>query len=223
MKKMIDDKNETEPIPANKNNEASITNKKKKRPYCEILINAYSSVSFSPIQSAVERPDSPSYFFSSSHAVTLSSVSCGRKDRIEIQQIVHQHINGLCIVTVGQLSLPSSTTVKSIRFVAKEAPPCSAAMKRKRQAKMLKGGKLNDVVYPSTVLAELILEDKHFDKDNNREIEKRITTIPLHACVWGTIIELNRDTLTPKLLLDDPLLDGYIAIILPSGKFPPEI
>jgi len=98
MKKMIDDKNETEPIPANKNNEASITNKKKKRPYCEILINAYSSVSFSPIQSAVERPDSPSYFFSSSHAVTLSSVSCGRKDRIEIQQIVHQHINGLCIV-----------------------------------------------------------------------------------------------------------------------------
>jgi len=167
--KIIDDKNEAEPKSVNKNKGASTTNQKRKRPYCESLINAYSSVSFSPFQSAVKRPDSPSCFFSSSHTVTLSSISYGRKDRIEIQQIVHQHINGLCIVTVGQLSLPSSTTVKSIRFVAKEAPPCSAAMKRKRQAKMLKGGKLNDVVYPSTVLAELLLEDTNFDKDNNKK------------------------------------------------------
>mmetsp|Transcript_30446 Transcript_30446/g.30931 ORF Transcript_30446/g.30931 Transcript_30446/m.30931 type:complete len:98 (+) Transcript_30446:1217-1510(+) len=97
-------------------------------------------------------------------------------------------------------------------------------MKRKRQAKMLKGSKLSNIVYPSTVLAELvILEDKHFDKDDNKDIEKQITTIPLRDCVWGTIIELNCDALTPKVLLDDPLLDGYIAIILPSGKFPPEI
>jgi hypothetical protein len=32
----------------------------------------------------------------------------------------------------------------------------------------------------------------------------------------------NRNELTAKVLLDDPLLDGHIAIILPSGNFPPE-
>jgi hypothetical protein len=235
----------------------SSNKKKRKRPYGESLIAAYSSVSFEPIKSAevVEGdsnnndndhncmpPDSPNFFFSSSYNVTSSlsspsifSPSPSEATRvntrgIKIQQIVHQHINGLCVVTAGQLSnvIPSSLTLKSIRFVAKEAPPSSAAMKRKRQTKMLKGGKVDDVVHPSTVIAELILEENNNSNNNNnndKEIqEKEIIIIPLYACVWGTIIELNNrnESLTPKVLLDDPLLDGHIAIILPSGKFPPE-
>ena len=104
-------------------------------------------------------------------------------------------------------------------------------MKRKRQTKMMRGGTVDDVVHPSTVIAELILEENNnnnnndHNKDNNtKEIqEKETIIIPLYACVWGTIMELNnRNELTPKVLLDDPLLDGHIAIILPSGKFPPE-
>ena len=97
---------------------------------------------------------------------------------------------------------------------------------------MMKGGTVDDVVHPSTVIAELILEENNnndnnndYNKDNNtKEIqEKETIIIPLYACVWGTIMELNnRNELTPKVLLDDPLLDGHIAIILPSGTFPPE-
>ena len=47
-------------------------------------------------------------------------------------------------------------------------------------------------------------------------------TIPFYACVWGTIVELNPEILVrPNLLLDDPLMDGHLAIIHPAGMFPP--
>ena len=71
---------------------------------------------------------------------------------------------------------------------------------------MLKGQKVEDTVSLSTTIAELQLESGE--------------TIALKACVFGTIIELNKN-LTPDVLKDDPLLDGFLAIILPSGSFPP--
>jgi len=141
--------------------------------------------------------------------------------------VVHQHVNGLCIVTAGDVGAWLSSlypthnhqTIQNflqIEFVATEAPSCSAAEKRKRQAKMLKGkGNIDHIVTPLTVIAKLIVSNPN-DDDN---IAER-TEFPLYAGVWGTIIELNHG-LSPKVLLDDPLLDGYLAIILPSGSFPP--
>jgi hypothetical protein len=38
--------------------------------------------------------------------------------------------------------------------------------------------------------------------------------------VWGTVLEVN-PRLTVDLLRKDPLLSGYIAVILPTGPFPP--
>jgi hypothetical protein len=146
-----------------------------------------------------------------------------------IPQVVHSHVNGLCVVTAGDLLSSSlfdanhedQATIQSIRFVTKEAPACSAAEKRKRQAKMLKGGKVEDVVAPSTVIAELIVAKKRNQcGDDSKSSSKKTLVIPLRACVWGTILELNTE-LTPTVLMGDPLLDGYLAIILPSGKFPP--
>jgi len=99
-----------------------------------------------------------------------------------------------------------STPGFPMRKRAREAPAFSAAQKRKRQTKMLQGQKVEDAVSPSTTLAELELESG----------EK----IALKACVFGTIIELNKN-LTPEVLNDDPLLNGFLAIILPSGSFPP--
>jgi hypothetical protein len=52
--------------------------------------------------------------------------------------------------------------------------------------------------------------------------------IPLYSCVWGSIMEINPKLLLPadkgqnsNLLATDPLLDGYLAAILPTGPFPP--
>lgn len=143
------------------------------------------------------------------------------------QVVVHQHVNGLCIVTAGDIAtwLPDrypNHFLENIQFVAQEAPACSGAEKRKRQAKMLRGGKVEHVVTPVTVIAKLILkkraqttDNENDDNDNKADIE-----IPIHAGAWGTIIELNHGV-TPPVLMDDPLLDGHLAVIQPSGRFPP--
>jgi len=60
--------------------------------------------------------------------------------------------------------------------------------------------------------------------------------VPLRACVSGTFIEINRrlasvsgdgkneedkSKAVPSLLVTDPLLDAYLALIMPNGLFPP--
>mmetsp|Transcript_24830 Transcript_24830/g.58930 ORF Transcript_24830/g.58930 Transcript_24830/m.58930 type:complete len:403 (-) Transcript_24830:1286-2494(-) len=59
-------------------------------------------------------------------------------------------------------------------------------------------------------------------EDDQQDVATVTTTIPYYACVWGTIVELNPEILVrPNLLLDDPLMDGHLAIIHPAGTFPP--
>ena len=189
---------------------------KKRRPFGESTRIAYSSISFEKCESS-GRPRSPHRFFSSSRRVAFSKEAGEKDERTEhnqnddtdtainnISQVVHHHVNGLCIVTAGE-QLPSS--IESIQFVVKEAPACSRGEKRKRQAKMLKGGRVEGSVSPSTVIAELKVQSGE--------------TVPLYACVFGNILELNH-SLTAEVLKDDPLLDGYLAVILPSGDFPPK-
>lgn len=226
---------------------------KRKRPFGESLNAAYSCVASFTARTSTGRPDSPHFFFKSSYAVSLkneTNIGIGDgstnsatehhdpakqrvEDNVRIPQAVHQHVNGLCIVTVAESimsSLPPCSTIQTIRFVAQEARPCSAAEKRKKQSKMLKGGKVDDAVLPSTVIAELVVvvEEAEEELGHDTTTEQvpsssptgRTAIIPLYACVWGTILELN-SRLTPELLMEDPLLDGYLAIILPSGRFPP--
>jgi hypothetical protein len=180
---------------------------KRKRPYGESARKEYSPIAFAQ-RDYGDGPRTPHRFFAMSHSVSFShddtaSPAIDMTKKYEIKQVVHKHRNDITIVTAGE-NIPS--TIKSINFVAQEAPAFSNGEKRKRQGKMLKGTKVADSCSPSTIIAELHL------KNND--------VIPLYACVYGTIIELNK-TLTPEILADDPLLDGFLAIILPSGPFPP--
>lgn len=183
---------------------------KRKRPFGESLRAAYEAVSFSPIGSS-GHPRSPHRFFKESYVASFakeeSNIGSQSPPRasVELKQVVHHHVNGLCIITAGS-NLPDKSMISALEFKAKEASTCSAAEKRKRQAKMLRGGKVDEAVLPNTVIAEL--------RQTSGE------TIPIFACVWGTILELNH-SITVDVLLDDPLLDGYVAVILPSGSFPP--
>jgi hypothetical protein len=215
------------------------------------LERAYQGVSFSAPRPSTGRPDSPSFFFASSYTVSLSDdtneevvsnhteqqegnvsvreekVNDTRLSTKTIPQVVHQHVNGLCIVTAGDIGswLPKlypDHEVESIQFVAEEAPACSGAEKRKRQAKMLRGGKVDHAVMPLTVIAKLVLKEKMFVKPKGSTgDDKGSVEIPIHAGAWGTIVELNHG-LTPQVLMEDPLLDGHLAIIQPSGRFPPQ-
>ena len=220
---MTEDNKTSQKLPtvANESNQDVAKSRKRKRPFVDTLSTAYSSVSFVPrVLNCECRPGSPHFFFSSSYTVKHSDIESGKKEEagcnsnddtdVEISQVVHQHVNGLCMVTVGDLSIPQSKTLKSIRFIAKEAPPCSNAEKRKRQAKMLKGkGKVDHIVTPSTVIAELVLEERTSTQEtmDGNDTNPKTTIIPIRACVWGTILEINNAN-TPEVLLKDPLLDG---------------
>ena len=184
------------------------------------LHSAYASISFEP-RVASGRPASPHSFFSSSYLALFDSdaenlpndngdTERSRQNTREsrtsspLEQVVHHHANGLCIVTAGE-KLPGN--IKSIEYATLNLVDCSSAEKRKRQAKMLRGSQIEGSISPSSIIGYLELGSGE--------------RIPLYACVWGMILELNTD-LTPEVVLKDPLLDGYLAVILPSGDFPPQ-
>ena len=187
---------------------------RRKRPAGDPMKDAYENVTITPREST-GRPGSPHRFFQASFTVSVAQKGPIEQPRVVEESalvpqcinevVVHQHANGLCIVTAGK---PTSN-VKNIHFLIKEAPESSAGERRKCLSKLLSGRNIADaqgLTMPNTFLAQLEME--------NGETQ----LIP--AGVWGTVLELNPQ-LTPDLLRGDPLLDGYIAVILPVGSFPP--
>lgn len=197
--------------------------KKRKRNSRDTLGEAYSSIKSITARESTGRPGSPHRFFRASFDVKFANSNKGEggaaanqvedgqtgtlepssSEHMASEIVVNQHGNGLCVVTVGTTL---RETVDKIEFLVTAAPDTSANERRKRQHKMLQGKKITDVVTPSTVLARLTLEN------GDKEL--------IRAGVWGTILELNKEV-TPTLLKNDPLLDGYLAVILPSGSYPP--
>jgi len=134
------------------------------------------------------------------------------------RQIVHQHANGICIITAGHLVLSSALLLEKgdidkVVFVVQATSEQSVGAKRKRATKASK--KTSDPsegkVGPKETICQVFFRDG--------------STIDLKACVAGTILEINENlTQEPNLLVSDPLLNGYIAVISPScGYFPPDV
>lgn len=115
---------------------------------------------------------------------------------------IHQHANGLCIVTAGSAlkELPVG-----FEFQVKETPQGESKKLKKIKHQGPKADQ-EGFVSPSDTL--LKVESKDGTNKN------------LPCCVLGRVFELNT-LLTPDLLWKDPLLKGYIAVIQPDGVFPP--
>lgn len=158
-----------------------------------------------------------------------------------VPQVIHRHVNDLCVVTAGDVPTwlagrYPTFSIHNIQYMVQEPPPSSAAAKRKRQSKMLHNKKnVAHAITPTTVIATLTLVQEtttnnantNGEEENDIDIDKTtktttqtVVTVPMYAGVWGTIMELNHGV-TPQLLVTDPLFDGYLAVILPSGRFPP--
>jgi len=167
-------------------------------------------VSIAPHHFPENQPGTPRSFFKDSYDVTISPKQ--QKEKSTCTVVIHQHANGLCVVTVGDAQARMMDQVKNVTFQVQEAPQSmSANNRRKIQQKMLRGSTPADsqgIVTPHTILAHMTCENG--------------TTIQIPAGVWGTILELNTNV-TPELLKKDPLLDGYLAIIVPTGPFPPPL
>ena len=157
------------------------------------------------------------------------------------QMRVHRHANGLCVIaTTKKDSMVDhdddddarnnhntvddhrgvlleekggGTTPKTLQWCCSPIPDLSAAQKRKQISSMLKQKQPNQSLPPGAVrpmdpLVTIQNTAKHNDK----------VTFP--AVVFGSVLELHTE-LTMDLLRRDPLLKGYLAVILPSGPFPP--
>lgn len=196
---------------------------KKRRRNDDSLAQAYDGITFTPIASS-GRPGTPHRYFRESYTVNFAGDNKDAnniENAVEPTQIVHVHVNGLVIVTAGNRFCSESTTddimIESIDLQVKVADVASqsAATKRKQKAKMLKGKTVDDSVNPRRVLGKVQLRQ-------NMNNDEKTVVVDLRCCVWGSVIELNSN-LSPQLLREDPLLDGYLAVILPSGPFPPPL
>mmetsp|Transcript_17158 Transcript_17158/g.32490 ORF Transcript_17158/g.32490 Transcript_17158/m.32490 type:complete len:244 (-) Transcript_17158:2418-3149(-) len=206
----------------------------------------YHEVAFTERKST-GRPASPHRFFSKSYSVTLSShqdsndflnLESSREEQstgpIENGQIVHQHANSLVIVTAGylvrdelrkrqsqQLLNKQGDALKIQRFQFQQSVFNSQSVggKRKRPPRTVNGVGDRDtpgMVRPSDNIAVVTFTDG--------------SILDLKCCVAGTLLDINEKLSTSEdgakqdgviagssLLIEDPLLDGYLAVIMPTG------
>ena len=203
----------------NKQGNNSNENKgKKRRRADEAFAKAYDGVKFTPIPST-GRPGSPHRYFRESYQVEFlqqdeQQQGEGQQSFVP-SQIVHSHVNGLAVVTAGN-GINSQSSIEAVQVLVQQANVASqsAGNKRKQKAKMLRGQAVSDAVYPRDALATITTSTGK-DADAGQQQQ-------LRCCVWGSVLEVNPN-LTPQLLQDDPLLDGYVAVIMPSGRFPPPL
>ena len=182
----------------------------------------------------------PSSDLSNESQKNLSSLNVSDKSikkKLIGEQIVHCHQNSLCIITAGsslgnfissQLPQTQNTDLKKdenqtnnvnmnkintntnpiiqIKYLQKIH---SGSQGKNKKQKAMKSKFKSMFVEPYDPLMEI-----HF-KDG------RIQTF--YCCVYGSLVELNSNLQqgSAKCLIEDPLMNGYLAIILPMGRFPP--
>jgi hypothetical protein len=178
-----------------------------------------------------------------------SDVIGGRKS--VVFPVIHKNANGLVVVTVGAkqeeegasssagnsasyLTAAVLERLAGVEVVASASLTDSRSAKRRRQSKMLRGKSQAElgVVRPDDVLAVLDFQIEDDKKDSRRDIEKedggagrssagtQKQHLDVLCGVWGTVIEVNAN-LSPELVRRDSALDGFLAIVLPTGPFPP--
>ena len=237
---------------------------------------SYDSISFNKRPSS-GRPGSPHRYFDSSYDILIEDTTSGNESEATTSQetlsignqVVHRHLNGLCIITAGnviqqKLGISSieadnkdGIQIKDIKYHIQPSKDSQSARgkmrtkKKKRKNQKHQSIQLNNngaedggkaggkgsskikvanhdgYVSPQDTLCTVTLS-------NGKEIQ-------LKCCVEGTVIEINNrlvdrssssstvdttDSITAQgdvsLLMKEPLLDGYLAVIMPSrGVFPP--
>lgn len=144
-----------------------------------------------------------------------------------LSQLVHCHANGLCIITSGDGN--GSTTLSEflsnhvLKLSGVEFLPSQKkeTLVEKTENIVCKGKEAKAegerIVRPMDPLLKIKLEP------HQKELQQKQIEIILKSCIHGRIVELNhRLEKDPSLLLDDPLMDGYLAIIQPLITFPPK-
>lgn len=214
----------SEAVKVQQNTQENLSNKsgKKRKRKQFSSHNYYDGLQFLEMEKQ-DGPGVPHRFFSSSYTVTFSNNDNPKKGNCTVKcqdgQIVHRHANGLAIITVGdtiQKYLESldeeseNILIQKVEFMQKVTTSQSVGGKRRNSKHQ--NGNTPGSVSPLDTLAFVTL--------SNGEI------LEMKCCIDGTLLELNTKFTSEKncndnfsLLMKDPLLDGYLAVILPS-RFP---
>ncbi|KAJ7991782.1 hypothetical protein DPEC_G00287440 [Dallia pectoralis] len=121
------------------------------------------------------------------------------KGRNGEDQCVLQHSNRICVITLAESHpiLQNGNTIKSINYQISAG--CSR-LENKVSGKSKRGGQFLTELAP---LCRITCTD---------EVEYTI-----YSCIRGRLLEVNESILErPELLLQQPLTEGYIAVILPK-------
>ena len=181
----------------------------------------YQNFSYIPIPST-GRPGTPHRYFAESYAVRPKTETTDNQapespadETLTHMPIIHKHANGLLIVTAGRNYEWDKIDVHRIKLHPTPAPASSTGSKRKQQSAMLRGKKSADaapgVVRPDDTLCTL---------ETTQQPHHAAIVHKMPCAVWGTLLEVN-PRLSVDLLKNDPLLSGYLAVVLPTGRFPP--
>ena len=232
----------------------------------------YNGISFNKRDSS-GRPGTPHRYFDSSYDILIedttthmSEPATTSQETLSIgNQVVHRHLNGLCIITAGNVirqELGSASIeadnkdgihVKTIKYHIQPSKDSQSARgkmrtKKKRKKQQHQNEQMNDIKVDGTAI-EGSSKIKVANHDGYVSPQDPLCTvtlsngkeIQLKCCVEGTVIEINNrlvdrssssstvdttDSITAQgdvsLLMKEPLLDGYLAVIMPSrGVFPP--
>jgi len=236
---------------------------------------SYDGISFNKRTSS-GRPGSPHRYFDSSYDIlmkdttsdynVIESETTPNKQSYGIgNQVVHRHLNGLCIITAGnviqqQLGRASNDDdnkedgiqIKDIKYhihPSKDSQSARGKMRTKKK-KRKKQQHHQCIIQQNNAIAEGEVEVEGSSKtevanhDGYVSPKDKLCTvtlsngkeIQLKCIVEGTVIEINNrlvdglnsssDAGTTEgdvsLLMKEPLLDDYLAVIMPSqGVFPP--
>jgi hypothetical protein len=139
--------------------------------------------------------------------------------------LVHTHANGLCMLTAGNVSstlpetFPITTCSVAVSFDSKlvarlesRGEPQGASVK-KQSKKQAKNGPA-----PGSVKADAIVATLTFTAEGFEPITRDV-----RSCVDGQVLSLNNRLLNDGgRVVTDTSGTGYLAIIRPNGRFPPQ-
>jgi len=237
--------------------------------------STYNGILFNK-RSSSGRPGSPRRYFDSSFDILMedttsdNALEAASNEQLQsYNQVVHRHLNGLCIITAGNViqqqlgrlsngdnkeedGIPQINDIKFHIQPSKDSQSARGKMRtKKKKRKKQQSLKENDTTTEEGGKAEGEGSSKREVANHDGYVTPKDTLctvtlsndkeIQLKCCVEGTVIEINNrlvdgsnssddagttDCSTTQgdvsLLIKEPLLDGYLAVIMPSrGVFPP--
>ena len=243
--------------PGNGSDDCNTQQQRKRKRENDLVSSLYKGMSFHK-RISTGRPGTPHRYFDTSYDVIeemeKTNDSSTQSTSNHGNQVLHRHLNGLCIVTAGNILERSiafppqkiadddndedqnkNVEISKIKYLVKASKDSQSARGKMRVKKKKKKKQKHAHTNTSSKEGDGNNPAESVEGDHDGTVSPhtplcRITlsngkVVQLKCCVEGTVIETNHlfDDESNKIReIREPLLDGYLAVIMPTGgMFPP--